>query len=454
MDINRATGFRRVATSPLSAEKWPYSSRRAARTVGLCFLTVLLTCCHSTSTPVTLNYPHGWSYRPDELAARAAQSEQFTRETGIHVRDIPWPESTVDQLAFLRRVLRQGTAGADLFGVDPIWSELLEPDLIDLRPYLAEDLSLVKPELLFSYTVDGKVVAIPYQLNIGSLEYRTDLLREYGYDHPPATWDELEHMANRIQTGERAKGRKDFWGFVWQGAEAESLTCNGLEWQAAEGGGRIVESDRTISVNNPAVIRAWSRAKRWIGWISPPAVVDYHERDSMNVFDSGRAAFNRLWLGTSVARSGPSSQVYWRGLEPRVSSGFTSVPGGPGGSGGAFGGAGLAVSRHSAHPQEAVKLVRFLLHAQIESIEKRRSEYQNQPAFYKPDQSNSTRGVKIVHRPSIETGSRYTQVSAAYAAALHSVLMAKQGAPEAAAELEKQLIRITGFHTGPPHALQ
>jgi trehalose/maltose transport system substrate-binding protein len=69
-------------------------------------------------------------------------------------------------------------------------------------------------------------------------------------------------MAKRIQTGARAKGKKDFWGFVWQGAEAEALTCNALEWQIAEGGGRIVESDRTISVNNPAAIRAWQRARR------------------------------------------------------------------------------------------------------------------------------------------------------------------------------------------------
>jgi trehalose/maltose transport system substrate-binding protein len=118
------------------------------------------------------------------------------------------------------------------------------------------------PQLLPGYTVGRKVVGIPYQVNIGSLEYRTDLLREYGYDHPPETWDELEAMAKRIQTGERAKGKKDFWGFVWQGAEAEALTCNALEWQIAEGGGRIVESDRTISVNNPAAIRAWQRARR------------------------------------------------------------------------------------------------------------------------------------------------------------------------------------------------
>ena len=71
---------------------------------------------------------------------------------------------------------------------------------------------------------------------------------------PRKTWDELERMAQRIQAGERAKGKKDFWGYVWQGAAAESLTCNALEWQVAAGGGQIIENDRTISVNNPAAI--------------------------------------------------------------------------------------------------------------------------------------------------------------------------------------------------------
>src|SRR5260370_8373250 len=102
-------------------------------------------------------------------------------------------------------------------------------------------------------------------------------------------------MAERIQAGERAKGKKDFWGYVWQGAATEALTCNALEWQFAEGGGRIIENDKTISVNNPAAIRAWQRARHWIGWISPPSVVAYSELDSMNVWDSGGAAFRRTW---------------------------------------------------------------------------------------------------------------------------------------------------------------
>ena len=180
----------------------------------------------------------------------------------------------------------------------------------------------------------------------------------------------------------------------------------------------------------------------------------------MNVFDSGEAAFNRVWLGTSVARSGASAAVYWRSVEPRVKTGFTTLPGGPGGSGGTLGGAGLAVSRHSAHPREAVRLVHFLVHAQIESIEKLRNASDHQPEFYNLppvldvySHSTATQdGSAVIHRPSIETGAQYTNVSKAYAAAVHSVLSGQKAAPEAAAELEKQLISITGFRPGPPTA--
>jgi trehalose/maltose transport system substrate-binding protein len=131
-------------------------------------------------------------------------------------------------------------------------------------------------------------------------------------------------MAARIQAGERAKGRKDFWGYVWQGSASEGLTCNALEWQVAEGGGRIIEDDGTISVNNPATIRAWQRAARWIGWISPPGVVAYRETDSLNVWESGNAAFMRGWEWGYRLTHPHESPV-------RDKTGYTSMPGGPGG---------------------------------------------------------------------------------------------------------------------------
>jgi trehalose/maltose transport system substrate-binding protein len=265
-------------------------------------------------------------------------------------------------------------------------------------------------------------------------------------------------MAKRIQAGERAAGREDFWGYVWQGAMGEALTCNAMEWQASEGGGRIIESDHTISVNNPATIRGWQRAKRWVGSISPPAVFAYRELDSMNVFSSGGAAFNRVWLGTMIARSGQSRRVYWRNLNPVVETGYTSMPAGPGGSAGILGGSGLAVSRHSAHRKEAIDFLRFLVSAQIQSNEKRESRANSESGIYNlpsaldvrsDSQKPTPRLIGFVSRPSVEAGAQYQQVSTAYAAAVHSVLTGQKTASVAAAELEKQLVQITGFRTAP-----
>lgn len=439
-------------------------SAGARRTLATLLLAMLLAGCRQSARgPVTLSYFRlGWFSQPDELSTAAPLMQQFTRETGIHLKNLPVPESTLDQLDLSRKFLREGDSDPDVLGIDLIWSGVLEGDLIDLRPHLAAEISSLEPQLMPSYTVDGKVVAIPYGVQVGVLEYRTDLLREYGYDHPPKTWDELESMAVRIQAGEHAKGKKDFWGYVWQGVAAEALTCNALEWQAAEGGGRIIENDRTISVNNPGAIRAWQRAKRWVGWISPPSVIAYREGDAMNVLDSGGAAFGRVWGGTTIT---PGKQFRLHHLRSSLTAsrtGYTSVPGGPGGRAGTLGGSGMAISRHSLHPQEAIELVRFLTRAEIQSREQEESASANllaQPKVYDlpslsdPMDHSEKSGQHrsgVVSRPSTVVGPKYEQVTRAYFGAVHAVLTGQKGAPEAAAELEKELIKITGFRTGPP----
>jgi trehalose/maltose transport system substrate-binding protein len=143
-------------------------------------------------------------------------AQQFTRETGILVRDLPVPETTLDQLELSRRLPKQVGSGPDVLNIDVIWPGVLEPDLVDLRHDLAYEINSLKPQLLQSYAAKGKLVAIPYTVQVGVLQYRSDLLREYGYQHPPRTWDELEIMAARIQAGERAKGNKHFCGYLWQ----------------------------------------------------------------------------------------------------------------------------------------------------------------------------------------------------------------------------------------------
>jgi trehalose/maltose transport system substrate-binding protein len=415
---------------------------------------VLVGCRQTQREPVTLQYTY--SFNEDKPQVRALL-QRFTQQTRVRVKNIPIPEYTGNYLDLARKLLHD-RSGADLLNIDLVWSPILEPDLIDLRPYLATEVAQLEPQLLVSYTVNNKLVAVPFNVPLGGLEYRADLLREYGYDHPPRTWSELESMAERIQKGERAKGKKDFWGYVWQGGAGEALTCNALEWQVAAGGGRMIEQDRTISVNNPATIRAWQRAKHWIGWISPPSVVAYRELDSMLVFDSGRAAFDRNWVLTPMTRSGQARQIGWRSRPLVVETGFARMPGDVDGPAGTLGGTGTAVSIHSAHREEAISLLRFQLHALMQSTEKGSdSGVPTQAAFSDPpsisESHDSSAGANqeaaIVARPSIAAGSAYKQVSNAYIEAVHSVLTGQRAAPEAAAQLQTRLVEITGFRASP-----
>src|SRR5262245_7428633 len=327
---------------------------------------IVPSCRKAAPAPVTVTFLGAWWLQPDELPGAEREFREFTGETGITIRHPPVPETLfsslqpLTQLDLLRRVLHEGDPSPDVLGIDVIWPGILADDLIDLRSDFATELSSLDPELVSSYTLHNKVVAVPYHTQVGVLAYRTDLLRQYGYSHPPGTWDELVTMAARIQDGERAKGRKNFWGYIWEGAATEGLTCSALEWQVAEGGGRIIEDDATISVNNPAAVRAWQRAARWIGRISPPGVVAYHETDSLSVWNSGNAAFRRSWQWGYRLTHPHESPV-------RDRTGYTSIPGGRGGRVGTLGGYGLAVSRSSAHPREAIALIRSLIAGELRS---------------------------------------------------------------------------------------
>ena len=391
---------------------------------------------------------------PDRLPALARELEQFTRETGIQVRRLPRPDGSLRQLALWRDLLQKGGTTPDVYGIDVIWPGMLESYFIDLKPFLGSQLRSQYPVVAESYTVGDKLVGMPRHAYVGVLLYRSDLLRKYGYSAPPKTWDELDKMAARIQAGERAGGQKDFWGYVWQGGLNEDLTCTGLEWQMSEGGGRIIEEDGTISVNNPVAIRTWERAARWVGTISPPGVVAYEKWDAENIWNSGRAAFHRGWISEF------SLLNFYEPSENAKQFGITSLPGGHAGRVGTLGGNGLAVSKTSGHPQEALKLVEFLLHKDAEFIQagrnvaapKGRELYELPDVVdpYPPLEKPKQHGGVVVARPSIISGQKYADVSRAYFGALHAVLTGEKTAPVAAAALEKELVAITGFKTGPP----
>ena len=241
---------------------------------------------------------------------------------------------------------------------------------------------------------------------------------------------------------------------MWEGASSESLSCNALEWEVSEGGGPIIENN-AVTVNNPDTARAWERASRWVGTISPPGVVSYKEWDAYNIWRAGQAAFMRNWAP-------PNSGGPVQGSLTKDQFGIASLPGGRTKVAATLGGRGYAISRHSLHAREASMLVRFLCRRDIQL--KRSLKIGKSPTI--PDLYNDpglladpyfstilrTYRQDRVSRPSTETGKRYPALSRAYFMAVHEVLAGEKPAATALADLQAELMEITGLNAAAPGA--
>src|SRR5215469_13909599 len=136
--------------------------------IVLLLFSIVSGCRKSAPTAVSVTFLHAWWLQPDELPTAEREFREFTRQTGIGIQHPPVPEtlfSSLDppaQLELLRRVLQEGGPSPDVLGIDVIWPGTLANYLIDLRPDFATELSSQDPQLASSYTVHGKVVAMPY----------------------------------------------------------------------------------------------------------------------------------------------------------------------------------------------------------------------------------------------------------------------------------------------------
>lgn len=401
-----------------------------------------------------------------DINAGKAQIQRFMdANPGITVQIVQPPQSATDELGLIQQDLAGKSGDIDVYQYDTIWPGILADNLVDMTQAIKDakiDTSIYYPRLYNNDNVGGKQVGIPVFTDAGILYYRTDLLKKYGYDHPPKTWDEMATMAAKIQAGERPTN-PDFWGFVFQGNAYEGLTCDALEWQFSNGGGSIVESDGTISVNNPAAIAAIDKAAKWINTISPPGVVSYQEEDARGVWQAGNAAFMRNWPYAYLLGNGGSD-----GKTATKIKGLFDVEALPAGDAGhgaaALGGWQLGVSAYSKHIPESEKLVFFLTSlAEEKHTALDRSLLPSVKSLY--TDADIAKQIPFIAnlvpvfenaspRPSTVTAAKYNDVSTAYFTAVHDVLTGKSDAATSFGNLEIKLKQIlgSGFKVGAPPA--
>ena len=310
---------------------------------------------------------------PAELDHWESLTDDFTQRTGTVVSIMRQPTDTDQRRQSLIVPLKAGERDPDVFLMDIVWigqfaaSGWLESlnghisrDNFDITPFFAGIID-------FADRYGNAIVALPVYVDAGLLYYRTDLLRRYGFESPPETWNQLVEMAVKIQ-GEERKTNPDFWAYVWQGAQYEGLVCTFLEY-ALSNGGRLIDEGGNLTLDRPENIAALRFMRDLITSyaISPPnTYTEMKEEEVRTLFEGGNAAFERNWpyawglhqeAGTSVKGKVGIS------LLPRFESGEHVA---------ALGGWHIGISKRSDAKEAAWELVKFILsrEAQIDFARK------------------------------------------------------------------------------------
>ena len=250
--------------------------------LGVCFSAA---CSHS-SAPVSVGSQAltvmSTGQSPADATFLAKALDEYQNKTGVRIKNLAGDDTVNTRLLLLQDLFAKGSAEPDICEIDNIWPGLLGDDLLDLKPYRGDEMTAIDKTLLDAFTVNGRLIALPESVDTSVLYYRTDLLKKYGYRQPPRTWDELGRIAKVIQNGERKARAANFWGYIWQGSEGESLNCNAMEWQRAEGANLIDASRKPVMSSPGRRVRA-APGKLLDGAISPPSVGSSTTKKTRNV---------------------------------------------------------------------------------------------------------------------------------------------------------------------------
>jgi multiple sugar transport system substrate-binding protein len=107
----------------------------------------------------------------------------------------------------------------------------------------------------------------------------------------PTTWEQLQSEAEQLQKAGLVK-----YGYVFQGASYEGLTCNYMEFLTSAGGTATNSTYTTANLDSPASVKAVTFMRSLItSGVSPASVTTFQEAQAMSTFAAGNAAFLRNW---------------------------------------------------------------------------------------------------------------------------------------------------------------
>jgi multiple sugar transport system substrate-binding protein len=275
------------------------------------------------------------------------QAKQYTKEKGV---DVTFEFINQTDLPTKTAAAVESGAGPDII---TLWSDgphLHAKALIDM-----DDVSEPLGKELKGWTNIAKDIAIvgknwkavPWGIIPIAITYRTDWLKEVGYDKFPDTYDEMLVMSKKLKD----KGHPV--GFALGRAIGDGNQSHyPMLW--AFGGAETKKDGKTVAINSPEVAKS----------------VDYRRKlhqdgETQDVLSWDDSSNNRAFLAEAVSVTGNAASIYWAEKKnaPQLRE-VTNHALWPKGSAGRFGystAMSLGVFRFSKAQKEAKEFIRWLI---------------------------------------------------------------------------------------------
>lgn len=162
------------------------------------------------------------------------------------------------------------------------------------------DFTDIAPGLVEGMTIDGKLIGIPVRTATQALFYNEDILKEAGFDAPPATLEELITMAEKVSSGGQATGM----------VLASDLSVFPVMFARAFGGD-FIDKDFKLMPNEQAMTQAIETlAAMFKSGSLPRSYATTKNDDQVTWMQQGRAAFTVLPFARAAQLNNPEQSKY------------------------------------------------------------------------------------------------------------------------------------------------
>lgn len=216
-----------------------------------------------------------WANPGDKLLA------EFTEETGISVvfNEVSWDDIR-DKVSI---AASGGEAAADVIEVD--WSWVGEMNSAGwLEPIEMSDEDKADMPTLETFTIDGKILAVPYANDYRIAYYNKEHFEKAGITEAPETWDEVYDALKKIKEA----GVVEYPYTMPMNADESATTS--MMWMAFSRSGQVFNDDDTL--NQDAVVDALTFENQLVqeGYVDPAAIT-FNGMDCYRKITSGEASF-------------------------------------------------------------------------------------------------------------------------------------------------------------------